>query len=303
MNKQWASMLIFLAVVLFICYLIIKPSDNMSYSNYNNDSIVELNVISDSFASSTYLHYIHMPINYQIINKEDCKGVVLNNILRSIDLITNATGRLVYFNETDENIDLSVSCIDRDKIFSSINSTGKNACINITLNYSTTVFSPFEAGILNSTTQYFSKAQTLFRNESQTRYEICYINISEFPPNIRNFLVLGEGGPDYVQENKIFNASVNLYSHENGWVSCAYFPSKEMHELLHTFGFAHSYEPYFDPFYGYTDWSYTGDIMFPHLYCEFQTSLNEKYSSCLKKIYSNGNVWGDCSNVNFFRQY
>jgi hypothetical protein len=87
-------------------------------------------------------------------------------------------------------------------------------------------------------------------------------------------------------------------------VTCYPFPTREIHELLHAFGFAHNIE---DNELRNTYWGYPyeipsdlgSDALFPTIDCHLQTRINEKYISCLKKIYSNEE--GNCSEVKFFK--
>lgn len=90
------------------------------------------------------------------------------------------------------------------------------------------------------------------------------------------------------KENLIKNATLNFYG--AGYVCGTEYPMTEIHEILHTFGFDHNYG--------------LNDIMQP--YAEISrrckiTKIDEKYIYCLKNIYSNGTIIGNCTNINFLK--
>ncbi|HVY01702.1 MAG TPA: matrixin family metalloprotease [Candidatus Nanoarchaeia archaeon] len=101
---------------------------------------------------------------------------------------------------------------------------------------------------------------------------------------------LGEGGPSsYYQDSKVIVYSeLNFYSVTNttSTQSCYSLPVVEIHEILHALGIDHHEGGY--------------DIMskqFDMFTCKYVTKMNEKYSDCLKAIYSN--VKSECEGVNF----
>jgi len=94
---------------------------------------------------------------------------------------------------------------------------------------------------------------------------------------------------DNLKENLIVFAGIYIYG--QGWVCNTGYPSLEIHEILHTFNF------YENPG--------TASIMFPYTaesssVCKI-THIDQEYISCLKNIYSNGKIMGNCSNINTIR--
>lgn len=100
----------------------------------------------------------------------------------------------------------------------------------------------------------------------------------------------GLAGPDFIdEENRIINATITFYG--AGLVCGTGYPATEVHEILHTFGFGHDYGII--------------DVMRPDVErssgdCKV-VKIDDKYISCLKKIYSNGRIVGDCSNIIFLK--
>ncbi|MBU0761374.1 MAG: hypothetical protein KJ600_06385 [Nanoarchaeota archaeon] len=300
--KKKTLLIWFILIVLVSGYFLFLESDYPAddYGNYNDSLIEEENdhtQIEDQFSNVEELHWGHMPLTYKVIDGEICEGIQLRAIKNSFEILENLTDGYVSFVESGGNVDIDVYCIDREKEIEKLKE--HKICSYHVFNYSKTSLSTYEEGILNIETQRFVSARTLIRTEEKTIYEVCYIDIQNVTFSF-NFDALGEGGPNYLLGNVIVNSSVNIFKLGESWTTCTSFPTKEMHEILHGFGFGHSYEPYFDPYYGYSaqDIHYLSDLMFPRLYCQYNKGLQEKYISCLKYIYSNAEV-GNCYDVSF----
>ncbi|MBT4165807.1 hypothetical protein HOE04_02095 [archaeon] len=110
--------------------------------------------------------------------------------------------------------------------------------------------------------------------------------------NYDGWEVLGVGGITDFNKNKINTGEVIFFSNYLGSYNgkCLDFPQTEIHEILHTFGFRHVYDT-------------PNQIMFP-LKISIQTckikEIDADTINCLKHIYSNGEIKGDCSNLNIY---
>ncbi len=91
---------------------------------------------------------------------------------------------------------------------------------------------------------------------------------------------------DPEKENLIISAEINIYG--QGQVCKTGYPDLEVHEILHAFGFDDI--PIMDRIMSRYSYS-TSD-------CEIE-KIDDDYISCLKKIYSNGEIDGDCSKISF----
>jgi hypothetical protein len=281
-------MLIFIGFLLFLIWIFLpsNPSEN-------HELKVDLkNKIQDDFFNIQELHWTHMPLTYSF-NNLGCSEVQINHFLKGISIIENLTEGKVSFIETNEEGDLQVNCIDRDFLISELTN-----CEEVVVQGNPTSINWYE-GFLDREEKRFISAARINQTEQNKTYKLCSINLNEVGFNF-DYDVLGEGGITNNSENLIIRGEVNLYQGFEKFTTCT-FPSKEIHEVFHSFGFDHSYEPYFDPYYGYADWSYAEDIMFPYNYCQYQKEVQEKYVNCLNNIYSNGEFQGDCSEINFFR--
>lgn len=292
MNKNWRNFLIFLVVVGIVGYLIIIPYDN---SNYQNDTVISHNTdenayLNDSFSNVQELHWTHMPLTYRIENESNCKDYELNNIKEAISIIGASTNETVRFLEINQGkTDITFICLD-------ISLDKEIKCENVSFNYSKRDFSVYGEGILNSTYQLVTDLKLLSRNQNETEYEVCYTE-SEFA-YMQN--ILGEAMPQ-TSGNQIMNVTIYLYRIDTS--RCSNFPVREIHEILHVLGFAHtfSWENYIP--YSMTSEQYAilqKDIMFPIINCIIQTELNKKYSSCMRYIYSN-KQYGYCLDVSFLK--
>jgi hypothetical protein len=287
----------FISVILF-CFLLIFISLLIDNANYESEKGLSLkdNTEKDSFSNVKEQHWTHMPLSFNIINKEKCEEYEIKGILDSFEIIKNSTVGAVSFIETETKPDITLYCINVEEEL-------KNAeiCKYVTFDYKKSSFSAYEEGGINMSLHLFRRTDLIESGDNKTVYNLCYVNKKDLPfyatYDSTQGIVLGEALPNY-KGNKIINATIWIYHKDT---RCADFPVLEVHELLHDFGFGHSYEPYFDPWYGYKskDTVYLKDIMFPYLYCIHQKEIQEKYISCLKYIYSNGKTGGNCSNINF----
>lgn len=150
------------------------------------------------------------------------------------------------------------------------------------------------------------------------------IIINGYPPRGEdsdiNFITEGLAGPIEMIDEKIIEAGVDLFASdvslwagstsqyiEGGWLwevtdyelresiswqanDCKDFPNTEIHELAHAFGFGHLY-----------DNSYSIMAPIKHRIQTCKTDkIDEEIVSCMKYIYSNGELEGNCSNLNMY---
>ncbi len=263
--------LFFLSIVLFF----------MLYS-------IDREITPDDFSDVNLTHWSHMPIDYKITNR-GCDQIQINQIRKGLEIIENSTSGKVKFTE-QSGADLDIFCINRENVKKEY-----TQCKNITLVKRPQKINWYDEGYLRSSRDYLISVKSAETFDGFI-YELCFIDQKEAGINFGEE-TLGEGGPTKVKEGMIEKAEAIFYQQGNGKTTCRY-PTKEIHEILHSFGFDHSYEPQWDSYYGYSNWTYVEDIMFPYLYCSLQDQLNEKYISCLNYIYSNGQE-GKCSDVNF----
>ncbi len=270
-----------------------KESNNMS----NGD-------LEDTFQNINEFHWRHMPITYQRINYGGCDGVQFDKMADAFNIIQELTEGIVNFVEVEQDPDIKIVCLDRVKLREELKEVAKDiqVCKNVTFDYRKNFLKHYDEDGLDKNIHIIINTELLKISDNETIYNVCYGDVNDLDSLGSSFLkdisfdlnTLGHAQP-IVSGNVITGAKIYFFKTGQGWSSCI-FPAKEIHEILHIFGFGHSYEPYWDPQWGYTDWSYASDIMFPHLYCDRQKELDEKYVSCLKKIYSG---IGDCLGVNF----
>ncbi|MEK6844046.1 MAG: matrixin family metalloprotease [Nanoarchaeota archaeon] len=110
----------------------------------------------------------------------------------------------------------------------------------------------------------------------------------------------GFAGPENYTSNKIINSTVVFcatgysvgFNIKFSWeyAECEDFPIVELHEIFHAFGFGHTFNN-------------NKEVMYPIKFriksCEIN-QIDPQIISCLKYIYSNGNLSGDCSDRNIF---
>jgi len=307
-------------LILFLIILIIGPLliwylYNLDFENLlnengngNENGIIEEEIPAktlekkDEFSKIKEHHWEHMPITYKIMNIQDCKGDELSEARKAFTLIQNKTGDLVRFEETNSEPDIELSCvkggIPREM-------EGNIECQNFSFKDEKTQISVYKEGILSPFTQKLISTELVSRTYEKTVYQICY----EWG-NYNPMMVLAEERRPSISNNLIKKGYVNLYLYGEG-VRCAHYPAREVHEILHALGIAHPVsdlraDSIFEGLQKGLQMDLsreqaieiTKDSMFPYFNCGLQTKINEKYITCLKYIYSNGQE-GNCSNVNF----
>lgn len=308
MNKEWRNMLLFLGFIVVISLIFIyEPEENTSSDEYvytpNIENISKnIQTTEDQFPNIKELHWGHMPLTYQVINRENCGNLGDKEINLSFEILQNNTDYLVKFILTDENPDILVNCINlkdeykkREKEISS----ATKICKNLTYEKPIPTGVIYEISGLNKSDHYILTTKIFLKTGNSSKImEICYIqkkdlsfdpedNLPELPDPDQEFGIIietqGIAFPNF-SSNLAGKGLINFYI-INGWKTCSGFPTKVIHEILHLFGFDHSREE--------------NDLLFPLLKCWNQKEINQKYLSCLKYIYSNGEYPGDCSQVNF----
>jgi hypothetical protein len=294
MGNEIKNKIFYFAIGFLIIFYLFWP-------NYGENKIFPQgsNILADSFSNIKELHWTKMPITYEMFDEGNCNQIQVNHFREGLEIITNLTERLVIFAEVTGNSDLKVTCINPEQIQADLQKWREEnkICKNATIIDNPKTIKWYE-GHLDENIERFFSARVLDEEGSIKIWELCYTSESKDSGFYHDSKVLGEGGPSEILGNKIIKGEIKLYQEGDGSTRCTY-PTKEIHELLHSFGFGHVEEPYFDPYWGYVDWGPAKDILFPHLYCNYQNELNEKYVSCLKYIYSNGE-FGFCGgDVNF----
>jgi len=293
-KKKTLKIIFYLAIVFIIfSYLFFSILSN-NYEVFNKNS----KEIKDSFSKVTQVHWTTMPLTYQIFDEGNCNIIQINHFREGLEIIITLTNGLVNFTEVEENPDLKVTCINREKIEANLLKWREEnkICKNITIFDNPQTIDWYD--YLDETIERFFFAKILEETKDVKIWELCYTPESKSSGFLFEASILGEGGPSEISSNQILKGEIKLYQEEDGTSRCTY-PTKEIHELLHSFGFGHVEEPSWDPYYGYVTWEPVKDILFPRLYCQYQTELNEKYVSCLKYIYSNGQIGFCGDNVNF----
>ena len=155
-----------------------------------------------------------------------------------------------------------------------------------------------EKRILNAIKIIEEETKDLITFERVNSTEDAKILIYGLPPLAEEgfFIIEGEAGPIEFSDNQIGYSQVNFYSTDMGgytawnYGQCSNFPTVEIHEILHAFGLGHIYDS-------------DSRIMYPlkltYKNCKINEIDNETIY-CLKKIYSNGNISGDCSKLGIY---
>ena len=228
------------------------------FSNLNNYEYSGVDEeIKDDFSNIKEMHWNHMPITYEITNKMTCGKYEQGMILRGFNEIESVTEGIVWFEEVNDSADIEITC--------------------------SFIKDCYERHIDIRT--YFT-----IEYESICGHDSGNAQIIEYQENIISKAKIGLIGLHGFAETS--NRGMSGFSIGD----CGY-PHTEIHEILHTFNFGHSIDPYniMHPFaesVGYTI----------HIKGECQNaikSIDESIISCLKYIYSNGEVEGNCSGVNF----
>jgi len=129
-------------------------------------------------------------------------------------------------------------------------------------------------------------AGTVYFNEVSQDPDISiYCEESEHSSSLIETLAEASCEKDDYNEKLISHATLTIYG--QGMACNTGYPDLEVHEILHTFGFIHNAK--------------MGSIMQPYsamtsAECE-TTKIDDEYISCLKNIYSDGVIEGDCSKI------
>jgi hypothetical protein len=237
----------------------------------------------------------HMPLTYKINDGSGCSGTPLDKLEEAFFNIESKTDGLVKFEESkDEEADIEISCVSGIDLLKELNDSV--SCEEEVFDFEKLQINPKVEGLIDEE-DYLINATLIgtnvTENFTETTYNICYIKGSSSGAS-NNFNTLKEAVPE-IEDNVILSHSLNIYVSGEGYNPCAEYPAREVHELLHGLGIDHTDEPSFHYKFGWIEIEPLKDVMFPYQYCLYQTSLSEKYSSCLKSIYGGE---GDCENVN-----
>jgi len=272
-----------------------EPSGGNQTGNETGGNETEENetVDGDYFYNVEELHWEHMPLTYKFVNNETpcAEGAAIVKMLEAFEILEEVTGGLVYFEETEGNVsDINITCIDRDELMEEV--WNKTTCEDVVLDYRTLQFSGYE--ILEDD-EYLYSNTLMSRNDTDDLYNLCYIDTSKVSVS-SGWGVLGEARSE-VSGNILSGGDKTVYTIDSERPYCTSFPAKEMHDVLHLFGFDHSETPVFDSYYGWfhKDIRYFKDIMFIHTYCPYKTEINSNYIDCLEYIYSNGVQGSGCA--------
>ncbi len=272
----------------------------------------------DQFPKIGLWHFKKMPITWKIEDPSKCWKTEDEKIRKAFDEISLATDNLVRFEEVYANPDINVLCYDNmteklNEYLSDIHF--RKTCENITFEERKTVLiGRNESNISDDELQMSAKILSI--NNKQTVWEICKIKKEYviFDPNVLSSdnpeqalkdSLLGEGGPTQVAASIIVKGEAKFLGDQNIITTCSSgFPLVEVHEIMHVLGFGHiveeeelieKYDSILSP---NIPREYLEDLMLPYMKCSSQTKINEHYTSCLKYIYSNGEI-GDCDRVRF----
>jgi hypothetical protein len=264
-----------------------------------NESEENVTVVGDDFPEAEEIHWGHMPLIYKINDAEDCEGNPLGKMKDALDRLESATDDVITFEESDaDDVDIEINCISGLEIFEGF-ANNSVTCEEITFDYIKIYIDPIREGMIDEE-DYLVNVSKRDSNVSadETVFEVCYID-SGNSASADNYGGLKESDPVIV-DGVVMSHKIHIFVAGEGWNTCANFPAREMHELLHGFGFKHSAEPQFDPVYGWPpqDLDMLGDVMFRDRYCVYQRVLDEKYPSCLKRIYT-GEEEESCGGVMF----
>ena len=234
--------------------------DNYYADNFQKEAIIEsAPVINDDFSDVAELHWDHLPIKYFIRNEKECGTYETAQINRAFIEISVSTNNTVYFekvnNSMESDIELFCSFIED--------------CYNL---------------------EKWEDAYWEYEEETICAHDLGRALITE------------------TKGNKIIKAEIELIGLEGFsetsnrrrskasgfYIGTCGDANTEIHEILHVFGFDHSF-----------DWS---SIMYPrdtresgykvsnNNCAEVIVEIDDEYSSCLKYIYSNG-LSGTCSEI------
>ncbi|MEX0921066.1 MAG: hypothetical protein WDZ62_02265 [Candidatus Pacearchaeota archaeon] len=286
----------------------------------------------DSFSNVLEPHFKEVPITWKLTDPSQCWKTEEEKIRKSFLEIEKASDGYLKFQEVYSNPDIIVNCYqDFTERYEELREEIEffKTCENITFEGRKRSATNSELGLddytiihsggfiyrIDERKDYKVSSEIISINDTLTTWEVCKVNISDLSLNPHivfgsdsnlNEYLIGEGGPSKSVGNIILESEARFFGDKNVIVSCTSgFPLPEVHELLHVLGFSHIVEEDELPkdTFGYpiNDPKYTSDILYPYKRCLDQTKINEHYSSCLKYIYSNGEV-GSCDNVNFMSE-
>lgn len=285
-------------VILIVLFILFSDSPDETLKNEKGDS----------FSETGYAHWGHMPITYTIEGQDICGMDVESRMEWAFEMMKNETGGLVYFKEANANPDIEIRCRDSSEEKKAL--VGDYVCVDVEINPEEVeghpsnhlrpkVFTMIQDG------SYIHQTTSEISEDGIYTYEICAYNNSEAEEIFsHNPSKLGHSYISDIEGNKILHNEINFFNRFTMTTTCPDFPTKEIHELLHSFGFDHIVEGKYNPYFGEgfinetTRFKYKGDILYPELQCPYQQEFNEHYVSCLKYIYSNGEQ-GDCDGVVF----
>lgn len=264
-------------------------------TNETSNETEDVPLVNDSFVHSAQIHWNHMPLTFAILNKSDnCSDASLSEFYEALSLVEEGTDGAVSFLEINaSNVsvpDITVYCVQNEDLLNE--SLGGYVCEEKVFDYQKDYINPSAEGILGEE-DIFIDVTLLNKTSNETKYEVCSIPVSS-PAWIYN--QFSEARIDIVNDSLIVNATMNIYS--DGWNDCVKVPVQEIRDLFHILGFAHSEEAQFDSRHGWVpiDIPLLRDVMYPQIQCIFQTTVDEKYYSCLNEIYGSG---GSCDDVGF----
>jgi len=247
---------------------------------------------NDTLDIAPYPRWDHMPITYFIQNASDCEEYELTSVYEAIDNIQEETDFAVTFMKNKTNPDILFLCINLEEFIADV-----TKCKEVKYPYREQNINVFEDGHLDIDTQKITSLKVKSKDGSNNIFELCYLNFSDLPFEDRYIpdkYAIAEVNVDKFGENVIKNSSIYLYYQGQ---SCVY-PSTEVHEILHVFGFAHNI------YNANSDWDskeVISDIMYPYLECGLQNKINPEYSLCLKDIYLyNKESSSYCDQLSFF---
>lgn len=279
-----------IVLVFLLKAIFLSPSESQSYNKE-----LPAPPVYDQFSKVKEPHWTHMPLTYKIINQESCDSLELNEINQSFSKIENITEGYIRFQKTDSNADLNITCVstkeevEKQKIEIQNKYGSLSFCENLTYGEKLKDLAIWEIT---------SYKEIKDDNGKILYYQYCYDISKDITKDSFFQGKIGEALPD-MTSNQISHGNIWMYKEGEGWTSCTDFPVSAVHEILHNFGLDHT---------NFSEYSKTAleelkqmsSIMAPYRFCRFQKTIDSDIVSCLKKIYSNNQFNGTCSNVPFF---
>ena len=210
-NKKiiFASAIILIFLIFFLVYLIKETSYPLSGEVFIEN--ISFNT-EDQLTNNQYLeklHWTHMPITYKIVNKKECGKYEERMIWRGFNEIQDATGGVVAFEEVNDSADIDVSCSFIEDCYE------------------------HHIDIEDVSEYYYWKT----KYETICAYDKGYSQITEYEGNKilkAEIEIIGLAGFAETDNKGMSGFSIG---------DCGY-PDTEIHEILHTFGYEHSDNPY-----------------------------------------------------------